>query len=58
MKTKHNYLSGITRWSNENQTENGWIVWYRTGGKVRGDLNYRIFDTMAEAESFAETMKK
>lgn len=58
MKNKHNYLSGITRWSNADQTENGWIVWYRTGGKVRADLNYRIFGTMAEAESFAETMKK
>lgn len=58
MRTKHTYLSGIHRWSNEKQTEHGWIVWYRLGGKVRGELFFKFFETKEEAEKFGEGMKK
>jgi hypothetical protein len=59
---KRSYLSGITPHfgfgKNPEKKILGWICWYRVGGKIRGDLRFEVFDTEAEAKSFAATLKK
>lgn len=56
MKQKHTYFIALTPWSNEKQTEHGYIVWYKIGGRVRGGGQFSIFNTLAEAQSFADSL--
>lgn len=53
MRKKRYSISSITPWENEKQTETGWIVWYRYGGGIRGELSYWIVETEEEARQFA-----
>lgn len=58
MRQKHYYFTGVTPWSNETRTDHAWIAWYRLGGKVRGELFFKFFETKEEAEKFGEGMEK
>ena len=49
-------IASIEPWSNETRTRRGWITWYYIGGKIRGRLHYRIFDTEEEAREYANTL--
>jgi hypothetical protein len=56
MRQERLTIASIEPWSNESRTEKGWITWYYIGGKIRGRLHYRIFDTEAEAHQYADNL--
>lgn len=55
---KHLYFESLTPWSNENQTGRGYIVWYKRGGHKRGELAFKLFDSIELAREFAGTLEK
>lgn len=56
MKQKHTYFIALTPWGNENKTETGYVVWYKIGGRIRGEEQFSIFNTLSEAQSFADSL--
>lgn len=56
MKQKQTYFISLTPWSNATRTEHGYIVWYKIGGRIRGEEQFAIYNTLAEAQSFADSL--
>ena len=51
MRNKHYYVESITPW--KSGRENGFIVWYRVGGRKRGKLDYEREETIVKLRKYS-----
>ena len=49
---KHYSFQSMTPWVSSDGKEKKVIVWYRYGGKIRGELSFKFFDDEKTAEEF------
>ena len=53
---KHNYITGFHPHTTPDDMK-CYILWYRTGGIIRGELHFRLFDTAEEAKKFCRNFR-
>ena len=54
---KKYYFKALTDWTSRDFKEQKKILWFRYGGKKRGQLDCRFFDTSEEALNYCKYLK-
>ena len=53
---KHYYFRSITDWQSQDKKENKKLLWFTYGGRKRGSLEFKFFNTNDEALSYCKEL--
>ena len=53
---KHYYFKSMLDWSSQDKTEHKKLLWFTYGGKKRGSLDFKFFDTEQQALNYCKQL--